>query len=213
MSTQNETAAELLQRIATEELSDQTDNQISIGEFIDKLEDRGYGVLILLCALPNFFPVNVPGISTVFSVILTLIVAQWMLGKKTPWLPNFIRRREMSEQKFASGIKKVAPKIAWMEQYIKPRMQGLLRMPIHLIIGLALGLQIFFLALPLSFIPFSNALPAYLIAAISLGIITRDGLFALVTSIIATVIIGFFGAAIIEVIMQLWEVAAKHLGL
>lgn len=195
----------LLERIASEALEDKASDQITLGEFIDKLSDRGFGVLMLLCALPNFFPVNVPGISTIFSVILGLLTLQWMIGRQQPWLPGFIRRRQMSEQKFASGIHAVIPKLKWMEKYIRPRHSKLFSPLGILFIGLCLLLQIGFLALPLSMIPFSNALPAYFIAAIAIGIITRDGLFTIIISSLATIAICFFGATILVVVVEIWH--------
>ena len=205
MTNDLEPTSHLLERIADEALADDASDQITLGEFIDKLADRGFGVLMLLCALPNFFPVNVPGISTIFSVILILLVTQWMIGRQHPWLPRFIRGRHMSEKKFASGIKPIIPKLRKVENVIKPRMGGMFHRLGIWFIGACLLLQIGFLALPLSMIPFSNALPAYFIAAIAIGIITHDGLFTIVVSIIATIAIAAFGTVIIEVLLQLWE--------
>ena len=200
-----EPTSHLLERIADEALADDASDQITLGEFIDKLADRGFGVLMLLCALPNFFPVNVPGISTIFSVILFLLVGQWMIGREHPWLPGFIRQRHMSEKKFASGLKPIIPKLKKVEKVIKPRMSGMFHKLGMLFIGLCLLLQIGFLALPLSMIPFSNALPAYFIAAIAIGIITHDGLFTLIISIVGTIAISIFGVTIVAVLMELWE--------
>lgn len=205
MNNELEPASHLLKRIADEALADGAGDQIMLGNFIDKLADRGFGVLILLCALPNFFPVNVPGISTVFSVVLILLVSQWMIGKRSPWLPGFIRKRQMSEQKFASGIKPIIPKLKKVERLIKPRMSVMFHRIGIIFIGLCLMLQIGFLALPLSMIPFSNALPAYFIAAIAIGIITHDGLFTLIISIIATIAISIFGVTIVAVLVAIWE--------
>ena len=209
MNHELEPTSTLLHRIADEALADDSSDQITLGEFIDKLADRGFGVLMLLCALPNFFPVNVPGISTIFSVILILLVGQWMMGREHPWLPGFIRKRHMSEKKFASGLQPIIPKLKKVEQVIKPRMSGIFHRLGVIFVGLCLLLQIGFLALPLAMIPFSNAIPAYFIAAIAIGIITHDGLFTVVISIIATVAICLFGVVIIEVVAQLWAVAVQ----
>lgn len=200
-----ETTSHLLDRISQEAAQDTASDQITLGEFIDKLADRGFGMLMLLCALPNFFPVNVPGISTIFSAILILLVTQWMIGMKHPWLPHFIRKRTMSEKKFAKGMQSVIPKLRWMERYIRPRASWLFSRAFLWIIGLALLLQIGFLALPLSMIPFSNALPAYFIAAIAIGIIMRDGLFTLGAMLIGTVAICLFGTVIVEVVIGIWN--------
>ena len=60
----------LLEKIAQDALDDVTDdetpNRITVGEFIDQFADRGFGVIILLCTLPNLLPMNVPGISLRF---------------------------------------------------------------------------------------------------------------------------------------------------
>ena len=60
-------------RPASELLSDLLDafphERVSVAELIDRLDARAHGVLLLVLALPMCIP-NVPGISTIFGVLM-----------------------------------------------------------------------------------------------------------------------------------------------
>ena len=57
--------------------------RVSFGELIDRLDLRAHGVLLLVLALPMCIP-NVPGISTIFGVLMMLPALQLVLGSRRP---------------------------------------------------------------------------------------------------------------------------------
>ena len=46
---------------------------VSVGELIDRLDSRAHGMLLLVLALPMCVP-NVPGISTIFGVLMLVCI-------------------------------------------------------------------------------------------------------------------------------------------
>lgn len=196
--------SELLERLSAEALAAPRSDRITCEEFLDKLSECGFALAILLCALPNFFPVNVPGVSTLFSALIGLLTVQLMLGFKHMWLPDFIGKRSFSEKAFAAGLEKCLPMIRKIERVIHPRLEWVTEGIGLKITCLFLLLHTFVLALPLAFIPFSNAIPAYAIALIALGILERDGVVTLIGIIGGTLAIYFYSEVIISVCRELW---------
>lgn len=201
--------SDLLEKIANDALADverdDTPNRITVGEFIDQFAERGFGIIILLCAIPNLLPVNVPGISLPFSVVIVFFTTQWMLNYKHPWLPSFVRKRDFEEQAFANAVLKVTPHIRTLEKVIKPRGAFMEQRAATILIGcFILGLT-FVLALPLSFIPFSNTIPAVFIALIAIGIIERDG-WLILGSVIAGIIAHLlYSVVVIAGVTYVWN--------
>lgn len=209
--TQILTTSELLEQMANESLADPATDRITIGEFVDKLAERGFGIAILLCAIPNLFPVTIPGVSTIFSVVIGLLTLQWMSGMRHPWIPEFIRRKSFDEKKFAEGLKSILPRIRKMEQYIKPRGEWMTERTGTIIAGVCILIQCGVLVLPLPVIPFSNAIPAFFIALMAIGILARDGYILLGAMITGTIAIYFLAVALLAVLGQIWQWLQVHL--
>lgn len=68
---------------------------VTVGEIADRTADRGYGLLLVLLALPTLIPVLPPGASALVGLLATLIGAQLLISLPRPWLPGRIRRRRL----------------------------------------------------------------------------------------------------------------------
>lgn len=156
-------------------LSHETGN-ISFGEIRNSLDDRAFGLLMVILALPNLIPIIIPGLSTILGIPLAYIGLQLMAGRRRPWFPLWITERSFSRSKFQAVIARGLPWLARTERILKPR-------AVWLAEGLAerlIGFTVLILALTLSLpIPFGNALPALAIVIFGLALIEKDGLAAL----------------------------------
>jgi hypothetical protein len=101
-----ESASELLERT----LDAFPDEKVNVGALIDYLDDRGYGLLLLLLALPMCVP-NVPGISTPFGFLLLIPALGMILGARRPWIPGFIARQTVDRKALAGTVKAAAPMV------------------------------------------------------------------------------------------------------
>ena len=59
---------------------------VTLCEVLALMHGRGYVLLVMLLALPFCTPIPLPGVSTPFGLIITIIGARLALGAK-PWLP------------------------------------------------------------------------------------------------------------------------------
>ena len=149
---------------------------ITIDEILAALHHRGFGLLFILLAIPNLPPIPmIPGISTLFGVPMFILALQWTLGRDRPTLPKSIGRKSFSRAKFNKAIGKVLPLLRGVEKLAKPTFEGVLSRRFEVFFGLFAMVFAVVLAAPL---PFSNLLPAYGLAALGIGLLERDGRFA-----------------------------------
>ena len=196
-SEHSESASAVLTRV----VASQGPDTITIDEILAALHHRGFGLLFILLSIPNLPPIPmIPGVSTLFGVPLFLLALQWTIGKDRPTLPRSIGRREFSRDKFNRTISKVLPLLRWVEKLAKPKYEAVLSRRGEIVLGSFAMVFAIVLAAPL---PFSNLLPAYGLAALGIGLLERDGRFA---------VIGWaIGIGGIVFLIWIWTVAITEL--
>jgi hypothetical protein len=176
-----------------------TEPRISLGAFRNALDDRGFGVLLFIFALPNLVPVNIPLLSAVLGVPLVLLAAQLSYGRHKPWFPDWLTSQSFPREGFVAVVNRALPFLERVEKLLRPRLTVLLSWTGERLVGIAILILAVVLTLP---IPFANWLPACGIAVFGLAIVEKDGVAVLVglalgiASVIvaATVVIGLVKA-------------------
>jgi len=168
-------------RTASETLEDLAaslpEAHVSVGEMIDQLDSRAHGVLLLVLALPMCIP-NVPGISTIFGVLMLAPALQLVLGSRTLWVPKRVRLWQVDCEALRRTVRGTVPTLRRVEVLIKPRWTRLTRFPVTILVGLQTLLMAFILILP---IPFANWPPGMTVAMTALALLQRDGMLMLLT--------------------------------
>jgi hypothetical protein len=168
-------------RSASELLDDLVDafpgEKTSVGALIDQLDSRAHGVLLLVLALPMCIP-NVPGISTIFGVLMMLPALQLVMGSRRLWVPQRVRSWEIDCAPLRKTLRAAIPPLKRVEYLIKPRWSRLTRFPVTILVGLQTLLMAFILILP---IPFANWPPGMTVAMTALALLQRDGVLMLLT--------------------------------
>ena len=176
-----------------------TEPRISLGALRDALDDRGFGVLLFIFALPNLVPVNIPLLSAVLGVPLVLLAAQLSYGRHKPWFPDWLTSQSFPREGFVAVVNRAIPFLERVEKLLRPRLTVLLSWTGERLVSIAILILAVVLTLP---IPFANWLPACGIAVFGLAIVEKDGVAVLVglalgiASVIvaATVVIGLVKA-------------------
>lgn len=177
--------------------------RISFGDLLDAFEARAYGPLIVLFAAPNVLPVALPGISAVLGAPLILLTGQLMIGQRRPWLPEFLRRRSLARSSFEALIARIVPRLARIEEMLRPRFLGVTGIVGKRVIG-AIGVVLATIVfLP---VPFGNSLPGLALVLMAVGLLSRDGLAVLAGGLAGAaglaVVSGFvYGAALAALAM------------
>lgn len=168
-------------RPASELLEDLIDTfpgeTVSVGELIDRLDSRAHGMLLLVLALPMCVP-NVPGISTIFGVLMLAPALQMVFGSRRLAVPKRVREWRVNGDALRRTFHLAIPSLKRVEYLIKPRWSRLTRFPATILVGLQTLLMALVLILP---IPFANWPPGMTVAMTALALLQRDGILMLIT--------------------------------
>jgi hypothetical protein len=172
-------------RAASEVLQELSDSfigeRISVGELVDRLDSRAHGVLLLILALPMCIP-NVPGISTIFGVLMIAPALGLLFGQRRLWLPQRVRGWTFPRAGFCKALGVAIRGLQRVEFLIKPRLSFLTRWPVTAAVGFQTLLMALVLILPIFG---ANMPPAVAVVFTALALMQRDGLLMLLSIPIA----------------------------
>lgn len=187
--------------IALQQLIDQIQGEtITVRDLLALIGEQGILLFCIVLTLPFLLPVSIPGVSTVFGLVIILLGISLVLNR-LPWIPARLMDRPISNAHLIPTLQKGVELFQRIERWMRPRFTkvttGALMNRIN---GLALTAGGLLLIFPLSFIPFSNTLPAVAILLFALGMLQRDGYFIIggYIALLATVIY-FVGLAVLVV--------------
>ena len=166
---------------------------MTIRDLSAQLGDRGFGILLLLFALPNAIPLPMPGISTLTGIPLIFFASQLCLGNKRVWLPRRLIERQIPMSRLRVLIQKTLPSLKSLEKIIKPRLDAITTRNFERLAGLIILVLAVLLALP---VPLSNLPLGIAIAVLALAITERDGI-VMITGWLFTIFALCFFAALI----------------
>jgi hypothetical protein len=161
--------------------------RISVGEIIDGLGARAFGLAALVFALPSCVPMP-PGVPTVVGFALLIVSIQMVMGRKELWLPRFLSKRTFPRIPLVTALENLQPHLRSVERFARPRLLILTSRSGTVLIGLVILVMALVLILPLP--PGGNFPPAVACAVLGMGLAERDGvivLLGMVTSIGATI--------------------------
>jgi len=155
---------------------------IRLGMLTQALGDRAFGLLTLIFALPNIIPM-IPGVSTISGIVIAVVGLQMMIGRRAPWLPEFVAAKSLPRAETASMIDRTIPWILRLESVAKPRAVFMTRGLMRALIGAMFVLLGAILALPLSWI--GNFPPGVALVGMSVGFLEEDGVLVAAGHVIA----------------------------
>jgi hypothetical protein len=178
-------------------------DRIHLGALTEALGDRGFGILVLIFALPNIIPM-IPGVSTISGVVIALVGLQMLFGRRSAWLPGFVARRTLPREQLVAMIDRTIGWIVRLERVACPRAVFMVRGPMRMLIGAMCILLGFILALPLSWI--GNFPPGVALVVMSVGLLEEDGLLVgaghligvVATLLVLTLVAALIGALVVS---------------
>jgi hypothetical protein len=162
---------------------------LRLGDLLDGLGRRAFGMLLFVATLPAFIPIPIGG--AVSGPLVVLIGLQLLVGRREPWLPAAIERRGPHRHALARFYRLMSPWLARLEKLVRPRLQQLL---LHRAAAALTGLLLVLLGLLLSLpIPFTNYLFGALLLLFALALLERDGALLLFAWIAGGACVAVFG--------------------
>lgn len=200
MDTHRSACAELLRELSAQLTPAQS---VSLGALLDHFGHRAHGILLLVATLPSLLPVPL-GLGAVLGPIVLVLGVGVALGLKRPWLPGWLRRRELSAELVAASVRKVEPWLLKLERWSRPRWLWLTEGVGGRVAGIVLIVLAAAFALP---VPLTNYPIGVAMILISAALIENDGTLLLwaygYTLLMTAALILVWGGAVTATVLTL----------
>lgn len=147
----------------------------NVAAIVDKLDERAFGLLILLFAIPCLVP-GLPG-AQLIAIPIFLLGIQMVAARGEVWLPKSALAAKVKRSWLDAIAGFVDKRLRWTERLSKPRFAGLATGWSERLIGIVIALAAITIMLPIT-----NTIPSLAITILAVGLLQRDGLFTLAGS-------------------------------
>lgn len=169
---------------------------VSVRELLARIGEQGMLVFSIFLIIPFLVPVSIPGVSTVFGLLITLI-GFGVMANRVPWLPERLMNRRVSTAHLVRAFEHGSRLVARLERFLHPRLSILTSgAAINRFNGFVLVVAGVLLMAPFGLVPFSNTLPGLAILFLAVGMLQKDGVFVLLGYLFVVATIVYFGALI-----------------
>lgn len=170
---------------------------LTLREIRDELDERGFGLMILILAIPCLVPA-LYGVPQIVGIPILLLAGQMLAGRIEPWLPEAVLKRRVSKAWLERMADFATKRMGWFERLSRPRLTLFTVGWAERIVALFMILATVTIVLPMT-----NTVPSVALTLLAVGLIQRDGLFVLAgaavatgwATALATVAIGFYVGA------------------
>lgn len=164
--------------------SSDDEGRVTLGSIVESVGGRSFGPLLLLIGVIMTSPLSgMPGVPTTMGVLVVLIAGQLLFGKDHFWLPRWVLKRSLEQQKICKAIDWLRPPARLVDRWLRPRLPAFVKgWRIHLIsffcaaIGAVMPIM--------EVVPFSAHAAGLALSAFGLALIVRDGLLALISFLV-----------------------------
>lgn len=186
---------------------------VTLREIVNLIGRQGMLVFCIFLTLPFMVPVSIPGVSTVFGLVIALVGVGFMTDRP-PWLPDRLMRKKFPADRLRLALSKGGVWIHRLGRISKPSIPALTHgMGMSRVNGLMLVAGALLLMMPFGLIPFSNTLPGLAILFLAIGMLQRDGRSVLLgyMTLVLTVLYFIFlllgGIAVLQGIIEWFRAA------
>ena len=141
--------------------------RIALGDMADAFGERAFGLLILLLCLPGM----VPGMASVFGTPMLLFGIQMGLGRRKPYLPDWLARRSVRREDLLRLSAISSGPLKRIERYLRPRPGWFTSPAGEKLVGWLTAYSALMLILPG---PGTNGPPAFGTIIMALGVVEQD---------------------------------------
>ncbi len=158
-----------------------TQPEASLGEIVDRLDERAFGLLLLLLCLPCI-PPFVYVLPQLVSLPMLALAAQMAAGRQSPWMPAKFGGRRFQLKEFSKVLNFSEKYVRWFEAIARPRLPSVTGRTGSRIVGALMIVPALSILTPLIG---TNTVPGIGVAIASLGLVQRDGLLVILGLVVA----------------------------
>lgn len=152
---------------------------LTLGEVRDDLDERAFGLLILILAIPCLVPA-LYGVPQIIGVPILILAVQLLAGRQEPWLPKAILNRRIKKPWLDRMAEFASKRLDWVERLSRPRLTSFTGD-----FGRRFAAFWMIVATLTIILPLTNTLPSLALALLAAGLLQRDGLFVLAGAALA----------------------------
>lgn len=153
----------------------QDSDPISLDTIVKGIGSRTFGPLLLLVGIVMASPLSgIPGMPTSMSILVIVIAAQLIIGRKHFWLPNWLLKRSVSRKRLNKAISWLKRPARFMDRLLRPRLTFL----VHPIGTYIIAVMCIVIAAGIPFmelVPFSATAAGVAICAFGVALVAQDG--------------------------------------
>lgn len=166
---------------------------LAISNLTQAVGDKGFGLVLMVLALPSALPVPAPGYSTPFGIAIALLAIQMIRGNHSVWLPQKVSKLRIKPSLAHKMLGAASAFLRKIEFLIRPRHRWIRTQFGQAGLATVIIIMACLMMLP---IPLTNTLPAMVIFLIGIGLSEEDGLLALGAFAIGCVAVLFYAGII-----------------
>ena len=168
--------------------------QVTLGHLLELIGEQGLLLFVMLLMVPFLLPVSIPGVSTVFSLVVILVGVGVVLNRM-PWLPVRLLEHSIAVESLLPAMDKGVSLMRRIDKVIQPRLLALTHgATLNRVNGVMIVVAGTLLLFPLGFVPFSNTFPGVAVLLLAAGMVQRDGVFVLLGYLMVLATLVYFGA-------------------
>jgi len=179
---------------------------LQIGQMMDRVGEKGFGLLLVLLSLPSALPIPAAGYSVPFGILLAILALQMLAGRAQPAMPARFASMRIARPMAEKMLSSAAWFFARIEILIRPRMRWVRNRPGRMLMGVIVLAMAVLMMIP---IPMTNTAPAFVIFLVGIGLTEEDGLFALAACVVGLLAIALYTALVVAVILYGPEIAVQ----
>ena len=187
-SRHHDDASQDLSRLLRRLADDGGEAGLTLHQIRDRLDERAYGLLILILAIPCLVP-GLYGVPQAVGLIIILIASQLLIGREEPWLPRWVLNLRAKGKWLKAMADFAETRLGWIDRLSRPRL-----LMFATGAGERMAAVFMILATLTIVLPMTNTIPSIALALLSVGLIQRDGLFVLGGAAVATGWLTLLGA-------------------
>lgn len=165
------------------------DQPLTLGLILEKLGNKGFGILLIFLALPSALPLPAAGYSVPFGIVILTLAFQMLRGKSTPWLPEKAKSLKFSKTLIEKMVNALNSFFRLTEHLIQPRLRWINSRFGRSLVSVIVIIMGILMCIP---IPGTNTIPAGVVFLVGVSISEEDGLFCILAAIAGCFAVGFY---------------------
>lgn len=174
----SENQASSLQALLRQIQNHDHDDPVTLEMILDSVGRRSFGPMILVPGLIVVAPIigDIPGVPTLFALVVLLTSIQLLLGAEHFWLPRWLLDRSMPRERLLKALDWMHKPARFVDRFLHARWTWLVDNGASRYLIATMSLLISLMLPVMEFIPFSATIGGAALVCFGLALVVRDGL-------------------------------------